>query len=49
LKIETKIVSSHTADAKPVKQEVNGTSPFSIPWPSITLEGKAGVVRCSNR
>jgi hypothetical protein len=25
LKIKTKIVSSHTADSKPVKQEVNGT------------------------
>ncbi len=31
----TKIVSCHTADFKPVKQEVNGTvilPPFSIPW-----------------
>jgi hypothetical protein len=25
LQIKTKIVSSHTADSKPVKQEVNGT------------------------
>ncbi len=25
MQIETKIVSSHTADYKPVKQEVNGT------------------------
>jgi hypothetical protein len=25
LQIKTKIVSSHTADLKPVKQEVNGT------------------------
>ncbi len=25
MKIKTKIVSSHTADSKPVKQEVNGT------------------------
>jgi hypothetical protein len=37
LQIKTKIVSYHTADSKPVKQEVNGqwysdTSPFSIPW-----------------
>jgi len=34
LQIKTNIVSSHTADSKPVKQEVNGTviSPFSIPW-----------------
>jgi len=31
------IVSCHTADSKPVKQEVNGcdTSPFSIPWPTL--------------
>jgi hypothetical protein len=28
LQIKTKIVSCHTADSKPVKQEV----PFSIPW-----------------
>ncbi len=34
LKTKTKIVSSHTADSKPVKQEVNGKKyfPFSIPW-----------------
>ncbi len=35
LHIKTKIVSCHTADSKPAKQEVNGTvilSPFSIPW-----------------
>ncbi len=25
LQIETKIIRSHTADSKPVKQEVNGT------------------------
>jgi hypothetical protein len=25
VQIKTKIVSSHTADSKPVKQEVNGT------------------------
>jgi hypothetical protein len=35
LQIKTKIVSCHTTDSKPVKQEVNGTvilpSPFSIP------------------
>jgi hypothetical protein len=34
LQIKTKIVSCHTADSKPVKQEVNGTvilPPFSIP------------------
>ncbi len=35
LQIKTKIVSSHTDDSKPVKQEVNSTvilPPFSIPW-----------------
>ena len=35
LQIETKIVSCHTADCKPVKREVNGTvilPPLSIPW-----------------
>jgi hypothetical protein len=32
LQIKTKIVSCHTADTKPVQQEVNGTSPFSFPW-----------------
>ncbi len=34
LQIKTKIVSCHTTDSKPVKQEVNGTvilPPFSIP------------------
>jgi hypothetical protein len=34
LQIKTKIVSYHTADSKPVKQEewYSNTSPFSIPW-----------------
>ncbi len=35
LQIKTKIVSCHTANSKPVNQEVNGTEilpPFSIPW-----------------
>ncbi len=34
LQIKTKIVSSQTADSKPVKQEVKSsdTSPFGIPW-----------------
>jgi len=34
LQIKTKIVSCHTTDSKPVKQEVDGTvilPPFSIP------------------
>ncbi len=36
MQIKTKIVSSHTADSKPLKQEVNGTvilPPFSILCP----------------
>jgi hypothetical protein len=32
LQIQTKIVSRHTADSKPVKQEVNGKVILSIPW-----------------
>ncbi len=38
LQIKTKIVSSHTADSKPVKQEVNGTVilPPSV-FPGSTL------------
>jgi hypothetical protein len=35
LQTKTKIVSCHTANSKPVKQEVNGTvilPPYSIPW-----------------
>ncbi len=35
MQIKTKIVSCHTADSNPVKQEVDGTvilPPFSIPW-----------------
>jgi hypothetical protein len=37
LQTKTKIVTCHTANSKPVKQEVNGTvmhPPFSIPWPT---------------
>jgi hypothetical protein len=36
LQIKTKIVSSHTADSKPIKQEVNGTvilPPLVFPAP----------------
>ncbi len=35
LQIKTKIVSCHTTDSKPVKQEVNSRvilSPFCVPW-----------------
>ncbi len=44
LQIKTKIISSHTADSKPVKQEVNGTvilPPLIFPalaYPLIPLE-----------
>ncbi len=31
IKIKTKNVSCHTADSKPVKQEVNGTAPLVFP------------------
>jgi hypothetical protein len=39
LQIKTKIVSCHTADSKPVKQEVNGTAilhPLVFPGKGIT-------------
>jgi hypothetical protein len=44
LQIKTKIVSCHTADSKPVKQEVNGTvilPPLVFPARSVntTLDG----------
>ncbi len=42
LKIKTKIVSSHTADSKPVKQEVNGTEILSpLVFPGLSLAVKA--------
>ncbi len=44
LKIQTKNVSSHTADFKPVKQEVNGTimlPPLVIPVCTINCSLKA--------
>jgi hypothetical protein len=39
LQIKTKIVSSHTADSKPVKQEVNGT----LTLPALVFLGKTIV------
>jgi hypothetical protein len=39
LQIKTKIVSSHTADSKPVKQEVNSTvilSPLVFPGAALS-------------
>jgi len=35
LQVKTKIVSCHTADSKPVKQEVNGT----VILPSLVFPG----------
>jgi hypothetical protein len=38
LQIKTKIVSCHTADSKPVKQEVNGTVILPpLVFPGLTL------------
>jgi len=40
LQIKTKIISSHTADSKPVKQEVNGTvilPPFVFPGATLAV------------
>jgi hypothetical protein len=42
LQIKTNIVSCHTADSKPVKQEVNGTvilPPLVFPAPQILVPG----------
>jgi hypothetical protein len=42
LQIKIKIVSSHTADYKPVKQEVKSTvilPPFIVPWIDIQMDG----------
>ncbi len=47
LQIKTNIVSSHTADSKPVKQEVNGTvilPPLVFPGLSIDVYGETEVV-----
>ncbi len=40
MQIKTKIVSCHTADSKPVKQEVNGTvilPPLVFPGKTVTV------------
>jgi hypothetical protein len=45
LQIKAKIVSSHTADSKPVKQEVNGTvilPPLVFPGDSHTVPACLG-------
>jgi hypothetical protein len=42
LKINTKIVSFHTANSKPVKQEVNGTVIFPpLVFPALSFGGQA--------
>jgi hypothetical protein len=39
LKIKTNIVSCHTADSKPVKQEVNGTVILPpLVFPAVTID-----------
>ena len=39
MQIKTKIVSCHTADSKPVKQEVNGTMiPLPLVFPEVSLQ-----------
>ncbi len=51
LQINTKIVSCHTADSKPVKQEVNSMilSPFSIPrLVHQTFSERGAVVSCDS-
>ncbi len=45
MQIKTKIVSSHTADSKPVKQEVNSTvilPPLVLPGQSLADRTKPG-------
>jgi hypothetical protein len=39
MQIKTKIVSCHTADSKPVKQEVNGT----VILPTLVFPDKGSV------
>jgi hypothetical protein len=46
LQIKTKIVSCHTADSKPVKQEVNGTVIFP-PLVFLGLGATLGVTKFS--
>jgi len=41
LQIKTKIVSSHTADSKPVKQEVDGT----VILPPLVFPGSSDLGR----
>jgi hypothetical protein len=42
LQIKTKIVSHHTADSKPVKQEVNGTVILPpLVFPGLSIPGRS--------
>jgi hypothetical protein len=41
LQIKTKIVSSHTADSKPIKQEVNGT----VMLPPLVFPGSRVLIQ----
>jgi hypothetical protein len=46
LQIKTKIVSSHTADSKPVKQEVSGTVILPLlEFPALAYLGAASVAK----
>jgi len=46
---KAKIVICHTADSKPVKQEVNGTvilPPLVFPEPTIKVDSRKGLRAC---
>ncbi len=44
MQIKTKIISSHTADSKPVKQEVNGTVILPpLVFPAQTFKPNTGL------
>ncbi len=48
LQIKTKIVSSHTADSKPVKQEVNSTvilPPLVFPGTGVTYDDRHMTIK----
>jgi hypothetical protein len=48
LQIKTKFVSGHTADSKPVKQEVNGTVILPpLVFPAVSV-GQMIIGQCSN-
>ncbi len=50
--IKTKIVSFHTANSKPVKQEVNGTvilPPLVFPGPRVRIQPPEKIVKKKDR